>query len=162
MAVRMPRFDWTARDSAGRNLNGTLEAPSKDAVMSQLQARGLIVMKVDEARSARSGPVDFAARLEAHSTGAGTIDYTSRLQPQAPRRRPFAAIVVAAVFVAVAVAIVRAAGWPPPVVPGIVAAVFLLLSIAMLATLVIGLLMPARMAAAVDTLKRQAEESRRR
>jgi hypothetical protein len=46
-------------------------------------------------------------------------------------------------------------------VPAIVAAIFLLLSVAMLATLAIGLLMPARMAATVETLKRRAGDSRR-
>ena len=158
----MPRFDWTARDKSGRNLSVTQDAPSKETVVSQLQAQGLIVMKVDAARSARSETVDFAARLEAHSAGAGTVDFTARLQPQAPRRRPLAAIAAALVFVAVGAAILRVAGWPPPLVPAIVAAVFLLLTLAMLATLVVGLLMPARVAAAADSLKRQVEESRRR
>ena len=158
----MPRFDWTARDTSGRSLSGTLDAPAKETVVSQLQAQGLIVMTVDAARAARSETVDFAARLEAHSAGAGTVDYTARLQPQAPRRRPFAAIAVALVLGAVGVVIIRSAGWPPPLVPAIVASVFLLLAVAMLATLVIGLLMPARVAAAADSLKRQAKESRRR
>src|SRR5580765_1868619 len=125
----MPRFDWTARDRSGRNLSGTLDAPAKETVVSQLQAQGLIVMTVDAAVSGRSETVDFAARLEAHSTGA--VDYAAQLQPQAPRRRPFAAIATALVCAAVAVAIVRVAGWPPPLVPGIVSAVFLLLSVAM-------------------------------
>jgi hypothetical protein len=60
------------------------------------------------------------------------------------------------------VAIVRVTGWPPPLVPGIISAVFLLLSVAMLATLVLGLLMPERIEAFADGLKRQAEQSRRR
>jgi hypothetical protein len=155
----MPRFDWTARDRAGRNLSGMLDASSKEAVVSQLQAQGLIITNVEPAASARSGTVDFAARLDAHSTAA--VDYTSRLKPPAPKRRPFSAFAVSLIFGAMGVAILRAAGWPPPVAPAIVAAVFLLLCLAMLAMLIIGLLMPARMAAAVGTLKSRAEDSRR-
>jgi hypothetical protein len=153
------RFDWTARDKAGRHLSGTLDASSKDAVVSQLRAQGLSGATVKSANPAGAGPIDFAARLEAHSTR--TDDYTSRLVPQAPRRRPFAAVAVSAIFGAIGVAILRPAGWPPPAAPAIVAAIFLLLSLAMLALLAIGLLMPARMAAAVDTLKRRADRSRR-
>jgi hypothetical protein len=156
----MPRFDWTARDKAGRNLSGTLEAPSKDTVRSQLQSQGFIVTNVDASASAQRGTVDFAARLEAHS--AGTVDYTARLKPSTPKPRPFVALAVSAVLGAVGVAVLRVSGWPPPVAPAIVAAVFLLLSVAVLATSIVGLLMPARMAAAVDGLKRQAEQSRRR
>lgn len=159
----MARFDWTARDRSGRNVSGTLEAPTKEVAVTQLQAQTLVVMTIEPAGGGRSGPVDFAARLEAHSTGAQTVDYTARLQPaaRAPRARPFAALAAALVFGGIAVAIVRIAGWPPPVAAGIVAAIFLLLSIATLALLAVSLLMPARMAAAVDTLKQQAEESRR-
>src|SRR5262245_11944942 len=154
----MPRFDWTARDKAGRNLSGTLDASSKDAAVSKLQAQEWLAAKAEPV-AAGPGPSHFAARLEAHSTAA--VDYTARLEPQTPRRRPLGAFAVSVIFGAVGVAILRAAGWPPAAAPAIIAAVFLLLSLAMLALLVVGLLMPARMAAAVDTVKRRAEESRR-
>jgi CHASE2 domain-containing sensor protein len=155
----MARFDWTARDRSGRSVNGTLDATSKEDVISRLQAQGLIVMTVDGGGAASSGPIDFAARLDAHSTGA--VDYATRLQPKAPRRRPGLAIVVALVFGGVGAALLRVAGWPVPLVPGIVAAVFLLLAAAMILMVIVGLMMPARAAAAAEVLKRRAETARR-
>ena len=76
----MARFDWTARDRSGRSINGTLDATTKEEVVSRLQSQGLNVLNVESVGSTRSETVDFAARLDAHSAGA--VDYSARLQPQ--------------------------------------------------------------------------------
>ena len=42
----MARFDWTARDRSGHSVNGTLDATTKEEVVSRLQSQGLNVLNV--------------------------------------------------------------------------------------------------------------------
>ncbi len=42
----MPRFSYTAKDSNGKTIHGTDEAPSQETLVSRLQQQGLYVVKV--------------------------------------------------------------------------------------------------------------------
>ena len=154
----MAPFAWTARDKTGRTVSGSLDAASKEAVVSHLKASGLAVLEVT-AKAGHDGPVDFAARLESHS--AGPVDFSTRLTPRAPRRQVGLPIAVAIVFGGIGAALLRAAGWPPDVVPAIVAAVLLLLSAVIALAVIAGFILPARAAASFEALKQRAEDGRR-
>lgn len=159
MVTTMPRFEWTARDRSGRSVTGALDARSKDEVLSRLQAQGLTVMKVSDAAAERGGVVDFAARLDAHATGAA--DFTTNVDPPAPRREIVLPLAVALVFGGIGAVIVRVTGWPIPIVPGIVAAVFLMLAAVIVVMLAIGQFMPERAASAASAFTKRARDSRR-
>jgi len=150
----MPQFAWEARDRAGRSITGTIEAATKEDVMSRLQAQGLTIVSVDST-SRGSGTVDFVARLESRHTQ--TVDYAARLQPSSSPRQPLVMpVAAAAVFGSLGVAVWR-------YIPGatIVALVFFGIAGAILALLLIRLVMPARVEAAARALAERAERQRK-
>src|SRR5689334_19214653 len=52
----MPRFAYTARDRAGKNIAADLDAPSRKDALRLLAARGLQVASVSEIASANGKP----------------------------------------------------------------------------------------------------------
>lgn len=57
----MPLFTYTARDSSGKNISDTLEAPSRRDALRVLAARGLQVIAANEAVAVRPGGKPRAA-----------------------------------------------------------------------------------------------------
>lgn len=69
----MPRYLYDAQDRAGKPVSGTLDAPDANAVVQQLGARGLMVMRL-------------APEGRAPSAGIGSIQQTSVPQPASVAR----------------------------------------------------------------------------
>jgi type II secretory pathway component PulF len=77
----MPLFTYTARDSSGKNISDTLEAPSRRDALRVLAARGLKVIAANEAATARTvtkARPGAAPELRL-STARGTPDRKQRL-----------------------------------------------------------------------------------
>lgn len=51
----MPQFTFTARDSAGQNQSGQQEAPSANALVSELRQRGWLVLEVKASKGGSGG-----------------------------------------------------------------------------------------------------------
>src|SRR5690349_13385566 len=101
----MPQFKWEGRDRQSRRVTGTIEAASKDEVVSRLQQQGLMVVNVDAGSARSSGTVDFVSRLESHQNESA--DFAARLQPRAPRHPVLMPMAVGAVFAAMGMAVRR-------------------------------------------------------
>src|SRR5687768_4805736 len=49
----MPTFTYTARDAKGQIKNATMEAPSREEVVTQLRRQRLSVVKIDEGKAGK-------------------------------------------------------------------------------------------------------------
>lgn len=149
----MPQFAWEARDRARRSITGTIDAATKEDVVSRLAAQGLTVVSVDP-MSRESGTVDFVSRLESRQTA--TVDYAARLQPTPPRQPVLMPIAAAMIFGLLGVAVWR---YIPDAM--IVSVVFFGIAGAIAALLALRLVMPARVDAAARALVQYAERQRK-
>ncbi|HTO03655.1 MAG TPA: type II secretion system F family protein, partial [Opitutus sp.] len=77
----MPLFTYTARDSSGKNISDTLEAPSRRDALRVLAARGLQVIAATESVAVRAGGKarPTAAPEVRISTARGAPDRKQRL-----------------------------------------------------------------------------------
>lgn len=71
----MPKFRFSALDSSGKALSGSVEAPSSDAAIEMLQGKGLDVTEINEAASLSKGG---AAGATAASVGKKAAAPTGR------------------------------------------------------------------------------------
>jgi type II secretory pathway component PulF len=71
----MPKFDYTARDSAGQTVSAALDAPSRKDALRMLAARNLQPVRVEESFGGRPRPSEKAAEPVA----AGALGRAQRL-----------------------------------------------------------------------------------
>ena len=52
----MTQFKYVAKDKDGRTISGTMEAPSSIVLVDTLRQKEYVIISLDEAKEAASGP----------------------------------------------------------------------------------------------------------
>lgn len=104
----MPSFRWKGRTTHGQEMQGETTGPSKEQVVSQLRARGVMVTSVTEQAGSGSSDLEVARSVAPRSQSVSEILEKGRAQ--SPRR--FRALLIAGAFFAAAFAV----GFMAPIV----------------------------------------------